>query len=167
MEGREYAMHMDANDTLKSFREEFLIPRKGKSSMNHPFPPGKIISICSLAASNSDNSGEPCIYFCGNSLGPQPKRTSERIASHLSAWATKGVLGHFTAHEGSDLPPFLHIDDAAAKLMAPLVGAKVSEVAVMETLTVNLHLLMASFYRPKQEKYKIIIEGKAFPSDHV
>ena len=51
--------------------------------------------------------------------------------------------------------------------MAPLVGAKVSEVAVMETLTANLHLLMASFYRPKQEKYKIVIEGKAFPSDHV
>lgn len=51
--------------------------------------------------------------------------------------------------------------------MAPLVGAEASEVAVMETLTANLHLLMASFYRPNQEKYKIIIEGKAFPSDHV
>lgn len=77
------------------------------------------------------------------------------------------MLGHFTEHEDSDLPPFLHIDDAAAKLMAPLVGANTSEVAVMETLTANLHLLMASFYRPNQEKYKIIIEGKAFPSDHV
>lgn len=76
------------------------------------------------------------------------------------------MLGHFTEHEDSDLPPFLHIDDAAAKLMAPLVGANTSEVAVMETLTANLHLLMASFYRPNQEKYKIIIEGKAFPSDH-
>ena len=51
--------------------------------------------------------------------------------------------------------------------MAPLVGAMKSEVAVMETLTANLHLLMASFYRPTLEKYKIIIEGKAFPSDHV
>ena len=79
----------------------------------------------------------------------------------------KGVLGHFTEHEGSDLPPFLHVDDVAAKLMAPLVGAEASEVAVMETLTANLHLLMASFYRPNKEKYKIIIEGKAFPSDHV
>ena len=77
------------------------------------------------------------------------------------------MLGHFTEHEESHLPPFLHVDDAAAKLMAPLVGAEVSEVAVMETLTANLHLLMASFYRPNQEKYKIVIEGKAFPSDHV
>ena len=121
----------------------------------------------SLAVSNSDNGDGTCIYFCGNSLGPQPKRTSKRIESHLSAWATKGVLGHFTEHEGSDLPPFLHVDDVAAKLMAPLVGADSSEVAVMETLTANLHLLMATFYQPNREKYKIIIEGKAFPSDHV
>ncbi|KAL9073721.1 MAG: hypothetical protein Q9161_002759 [Pseudevernia consocians] len=127
--GREHATQLDANDPLKSFRKEFLLPTKIGS-------------------------------------GPQPKRTSERIASHLSAWATKGVLGHFTELEDSDLPPFLHVDDAAAKLMAPLVGAEASEVAVMETLTANLHLLMASFYRPNQEKYKIIIEGKAFPSDH-
>ncbi|KAF6233755.1 hypothetical protein HO173_007967 [Letharia columbiana] len=148
LNGREHAVQLDAKDPLKSFRGEFLIPTKIES------------------ASNSDDGNRPCIYFCGNSLGPQPKRTSKRIASHLSAWATKGVLGHFTEHEDSDLPPFLHADDAAAKLMAPLVGANTSEVAVMETLTANLHLLMASFYRPNQEKYKIIIEGKAFPSDH-
>lgn len=77
------------------------------------------------------------------------------------------MLGHFTEHEGSNLPPFLHVDDVAAKLMAPLVGAEASEVAVMETLTANLHLLMASFYRPSKERYQIVIEGKAFPSDHV
>ena len=59
------------------------------------------------------------------------------------------------------------MDDATSKLMAPIVGALPSEVAVMNTLTTNLHLLMASFYRPTQEKYKIIMEGKAFPSDHV
>ena len=117
--------------------------------------------------SNSDDGSEPCIYFCGNSLGLQPRRTAQRIASHLSAWATKGVLGHFTEHEVSNLPPFLHVDDAAAKLMAPLVGAETNEVAIMETLTANLHLLMSSFYTPTKEKYKIIIEGKAFPSDHV
>lgn len=77
------------------------------------------------------------------------------------------MLGHFTEHEDSNLPPFLHVDDAAAKLMAPLVGAETNEVAIMETLTANLHLLMSSFYTPTEEKYKIIIEGKAFPSDHV
>ena len=77
------------------------------------------------------------------------------------------MLGHFIKPEDSELPPFLHVDDVAAKLMAPLVAAEPSEVAVMETLTANLHLLMAGFYRPNRQKYKIIIEGKAFPSDHV
>lgn len=65
------------------------------------------------------------------------------------------------------MPRFLDVDDAASKLMAPVVGALPSEVAVMDTLTTNLHLLMASFYRPTKEKFKIILEGKAFPSDHV
>lgn len=97
----------------------------------------------------------------------QPRRTAERINSHLSAWATKGVLGHFTEHTDTPLPSFLHVDDVAAEQMAPIVGAKQSEVAVMETLTANLHFLMSSFYQPTKEKYKIILEGKAFPSDHV
>ena len=70
-------------------------------------------------------------------------------------------------HDDAILPPFLHGDDAAAKLLAPIVGANTQEVSVMETLTANLHLLMASFYQPTKEKYKIILEGKAFPSDHV
>lgn len=120
-----------------------------------------------MAASISENDEESCLYFCGNSLGLQPRRTAERVSSHLTAWAKKGVLGHFTEHEDSVLPPFLHVDDTAAKLMAPIVGAEKEEVAVMETLTANLHLLMASFYRPSKQRYKIIIEGKAFPSDHV
>ncbi|CAD6566418.1 MAG: Kynureninase (L-kynurenine hydrolase) [Alectoria sarmentosa] len=147
---REHAIQLDVNDPLKGFRKEFLIPTKAQLE----------------SLSNSDDGSEPCIYFCGNSLGLQPRRTAQRIASHLSAWATKGVLGHFTEHEVSNLPPFLHVDDAAAKLMAPLVGAETNEVAIMETLTANLHLLMSSFYTPTKEKYKIIIEGKAFPSDH-
>lgn len=118
-------------------------------------------------ASSSDQKCEPCIYFCGNSLGLQPRRTAERISSHLSAWATKGVTGHFTAHDDCELPAFLNIDDVAAEKMAPLVGAMKSEVAVLETLTANLHVLMASFYRPTKDRYKIVLEGKAFPSDHV
>ena len=107
------------------------------------------------------------IYLCGNSLGLQPRRTSQRIASHLSAWARKGVLGHFTGHEDTELPPFLHVDAVAAQKMAPLLGALTEEVAVMETLTANLHFLMSSFYKPNKAKYKIIMEGKAFPSDRV
>ncbi len=110
---------------------------------------------------------EPCIYLCGNSLGLQPRRTAECVNAHLRAWARKAVTGHIVNHEDSDLPPFLHLDDVAAEKMAPIVGALKSEVAVMETLTANLHLLMASFYRPSKEKFKIILEAKAFPSDHV
>jgi kynureninase len=89
------------------------------------------------------------------------------VSAHLLAWATKAVTGHLVGHEDSLLPPFLNLDDFAAEKMASIVGALTSEVAVMETLTANLHLLMASFYRPSKEKYKVILEGKAFPSDHV
>ena len=77
------------------------------------------------------------------------------------------MTGHFTPHEDQLLPPFVDVDAAGSKAMAPIVGALESEVAVMGTLTSNLHLLMASFYCPTKEKYKIIMEGKAFPSDHV
>ena len=76
-------------------------------------------------------------------------------------------MGHFTKIQDSKLPQWVDVDDDAATLMAPIVGALPSEVAVMETLTANLHLMMVSFYRPSSERYKIIIEGKAFPSDHV
>lgn len=114
-----------------------------------------------------EDDGQSCIYLCGNSLGLQPRRTAERISSHLSAWASKGVMGHFRAHDDSNLPPFVNIDDVAAEKMADLVGAGRDEVAIMETLTANLHILMASFYRPTKERYKIILEGGAFPSDHV
>lgn len=77
------------------------------------------------------------------------------------------MTGHFTPHEDAYLPQYLDADAAAAKALAPVVGAFPDEVAVMGTLTTNLHLLMASFYRPTKEKYKIILESKAFPSDHV
>jgi kynureninase len=117
--------------------------------------------------SGSEASDPKSIYFCGNSLGVQPRSTQKYIEQYLRTWATKGVTGHFVPHEDQILPPFVDVDTAGSKLMAPVVGASQSEVAVMGTLTANLHLLMASFYRPTQEKYKIILEGKAFPSDHV
>jgi kynureninase len=97
----------------------------------------------------------------------QPKSTRRYIEQYLRTWATKGVTGHFVPHDDQLLPPFVDVDTAGSKLMAPIVGALESEVAVMGSLTANLHFLMASFYRPSTEKYKIILEGKAFPSDHV
>ena len=89
------------------------------------------------------------------------------MQKYLETWANKAVTGHFTAYDDSLTPAWIDMDDAAAKAMAKIVGAKQDEVAVMDTLTGNLHLLMASFYRPTKERYKIIIEEKAFPSDHV
>ncbi|MCJ1392008.1 Kynureninase (L-kynurenine hydrolase) [Xylographa bjoerkii] len=152
---REHAEERDRQDPLRSFRDQFLIPTKAD------------LKSRTLATSpqQKSESEESSIYLCGNSLGLQPRRTPERIQSHLTTWAKKGVFGHFVEHEDSALPPFLHVDNVAAKKMAPIVGALESEVAVMETLTANIHLLMSSFYQPTKEKFKIIMEGKAFPSD--
>ena len=95
--------------------------------------------------------------------GYRPSVAIERLFAN----PTKGVYGHFKEVEDSNLAPWLHVDDDCVPDMAKVVGALPSEVAVMQTLTANLHLLMASFYRPTKERYKIILEGKAFPSDHV
>lgn len=157
IQSREHALLLDTGDPLKDLRLEFIIPTK--QDLKAP-------SLHVDSSTSSAEENEPCIYFCGNSLGLQPRRTAGLISQHLLAWAKKGVLGHFTEHEDSRLPGFLHIDEAAAKLIAPIVGASVDEVAIMETLTANLHFLMASFYRPNKDRFKIILEGKAFPSDH-
>ncbi|KAJ5907526.1 hypothetical protein N7495_000208 [Penicillium taxi] len=153
---KEYAEALDAQDPLRQFREEFIIPSK------------KDLKRTTIEANEaSDEASDPkCIYLCGNSLGIQPRSTRRYIEQYLRTWATKGVTGHFIPHEDQLLPPFVDVDTAGSKLMAPVVGALHSEVAVMGTLTANIHFLMASFYRPTQEKYKIILEGKAFPSDH-
>ncbi|KAJ5373163.1 Kynureninase [Penicillium concentricum] len=152
---KEYAEALDAQDPLRNFRNEFIIPSKNDLKRK------------TLTGDESNEaSDEKCIYFCGNSLGAQPRSTQKYIEQYLRTWATKGVTGHFVPHDDQLLPPFVDVDTAASKLMASVVGASQSEVAVMGTLTANLHLLMASFYRPTKEKYKIILEGKAFPSDH-
>ncbi|KAM5439259.1 Kynureninase (L-kynurenine hydrolase) [Microsporum ferrugineum] len=152
---REYARHLDELDPLRSFRDEFIIPSKAD------------LVCTTLAVSEEDGKlDESSIYLCGNSLGLQPTSTSAHVNSYLRSWALKGVLGHTEPHTDQLSAEWLNVDDRAAELMAPLVGAKTSEVALMGTLTGNLHLLMASFYKPTKERYKIIFEGKAFPSDH-
>ena len=115
-----------------------------------------------------DTTTTPSIYLCGNSLGLQPRRVSARLAQFLATWATQGVQGHFKSLADSPLPAWLHADEAAARAMAPVVGAAAEEIAIMETLTANLHFLLAAFYRPERGgRHKIVIESKAFPSDHV
>ena len=124
-----------------------------------------------FASGSSKQTGtdsKECIYLCGNSLGLQPARTATRIRQYLDTWATKGVSGHFTLIEDSPLPEWLNLDQRAAQMIAPIVGASAAEVAAMETLTANLHLLMSAFYHPDVNgRHKIILESKAFPSDHV
>lgn len=100
------------------------------------------------------------IYLCGNSLGLQPKVAEEVLKAQLNNWANYAVEGWFDGDE-----PWMFYHKALKKLMAPLVGAMPAEVCPMNTLTVNLHLLMVSFYQPKGKRFKIIMEGGAFPSD--
>ncbi|WP_445747924.1 kynureninase [Polaribacter sp.] len=107
-----------------------------------------------------DNNGKEWIYFTGNSLGLQPKITQKYLQQELDDWANLGVEGHFEAKN-----PWLHYHEDLSIKMAKIVGAKPIEVTVANTLTVNLHLLMVSFYQPTKTKYKILIESDAFPSD--
>lgn len=130
---REFAQDLDAKDELRKYRDEFLFPKV---------------------------NGKQVIYFTGNSLGLQPKRTKSYVDEVMSDWANLAVEGHFYADK-----PWWDYHERFAVPLSEIVGAKPTEVTVMNTLTVNLHLLMVSFYRPTLKKYKIICEEKAFPSD--
>lgn len=107
-----------------------------------------------------DKNGEEQVYLCGNSLGLQPKLTQEYIQQELEDWSNLGVEGHTEAKN-----PWMPYHEFLTEKMAKIVGAKPSEVVMMNTLSVNLHLMMVSFYQPTSERFKIIIESDAFPSD--
>ena len=128
------AAQIDAADPLAAFRQEFHIPL--------------------------GPDGQPCAYFCGNSLGLQPKAARAAVEQEFDTWERLGVEGHFQA------PSFwMHFHDTLTEASARLVGANPLEVVVMNNLTVNLHLLLVTFYRPTATRYKILMEGGAFPSD--
>ena len=105
-------------------------------------------------------TGKPFIYFCGNSLGLQPDTAEQYIKEELDAWKKLGVDGHLKGKR-----PWLTYHELLTHYSAKLVGALDREVVVMNSLTVNLHLLMTSFYRPNGKRKKILIENNAFPSD--
>lgn len=130
----DFAKSCDNQDILKKLRSQFHFPKK--------------------------ENGESKIYLCGNSLGLQPKNTSDYINRELKDWEKYGVDGHT---EGDY--PWLPYHEYLAEPMAKIVGAKPSEVVIMNTLSVNLHLMMVSFYQPKGKRCKILIEADAFPSD--
>ncbi|KAL7268794.1 Kynureninase (L-kynurenine hydrolase) [Rhizina undulata] len=151
---RSFAEYLDLTDTLSKFRSEFLIPSKADLKDAHPE---------SKPLEQQNDSSDPCIYLCGNSLGLQPKSTRTLITTELSIWATRGVHGHFN-HPLSR--PWASAEEYVNSHMAAVIGALPGEVSVMGSLTANIHVLFASFYKPDKTRYKIIIEGKAFPSDH-
>ena len=128
-----FAKDLDQQDSLQKFRNEFIIPAaKGKEK----------------------------IYFLGNSLGLQPRRTHAYLQQVMEQWSQLGVEGFFHGPE-----PWYHYHDGLTKPLAGVVGALPEEVVVMNQLTVNLHLMLATFYRPEGKRTRIICEAKAFPSD--
>lgn len=133
-----HARALDQADTLRPIRDEFCIPRIDKGP----------------------HAGQEAVYFCGNSLGLMPRATRDAVLQELDDWARLGVEGHFHAKH-----PWYPAHEFCREAAARLVGARPHEVVVMNSLTVNLHLMMVSFYRPRQSRTRIIIEDAAFPSD--
>ena len=108
----------------------------------------------------TNSGGKPLLYFAGHSLGLMPNRAREALNAECDAWGKYAVKGHFESGR-----PWIRSHSSVADSLARIAGAQPGEVVAMNTLTVNLHLMLVSFYRPTQKRYKIIIEKSAFPSD--
>lgn len=128
-----FASQLDTQDKLRKFRDLFVIPAR---------------------------DGKEHVYFLGNSLGLQPKRTAAYMSDIMCQWAQFGVEGFFKGYI-----PWLHYHDTLVEPLAEIVGCLPHEVVVMNQLSINLHLMMISFYRPSGKRNKILCEAKAFPSD--
>lgn len=128
-----YAQKADAADILAEFKKEFHFPAK---------------------------DGRNVIYFCGNSLGLQPRAVQSAIETELNTWRELAIGGYFNGTN-----PWLFYHQYCTPALAKMMGAKEGEITVMNALTVNLHLLMLSFYKPTATRYKVIMEAGAFPSD--
>ncbi len=122
-----------------------------------PIPP---LGAAPSSISRARRDGREVLYLCGNSLGLQPRRAAEDVMAFMNEWQTLGVLGYHDP--GAD---WLNLHERLAPTAAALAGGSTAEVVVMNSLTINLHLLMASFYRPTRERHVILIEQGAFPSD--
>ncbi|KIJ16813.1 kynureninase [Paxillus involutus ATCC 200175] len=136
--------HKDLNIILTG--DQFLIPTNNDIGAHLPETDGN----------------HRCTYLCGNSLGPLAKRSKSLVLEELHVWGSRAVEGHFKHPYGRE---WMDIADTVTPLLAELVGAQEREVACMGTLTANLHLMMSAFYKPTSTRFKILCEGKAFPSD--
>jgi kynureninase len=152
-----FALAMDAADPLRALREEFAIPTLARDVTAGD---ATVRARDGSASRPTLPDGRVSVYLTGNSLGAMPKRVPDLVQRELEDWARLGVEGHV---HGRD--PWLPYHEQFRGPLARLVGAAEREVVAMNSLTVNLHLLMVSFYRPTAECFKIIIEDTAFPSD--
>ncbi len=125
---------LDREDSLRGFREDFLFPQR--------------------------EDGGPVLYFCGNSLGLQPRCVAGFVQEELDSWRELAVEGHFRGER-----PWTRYHELLRAPLAKLTGALPAEVVAMNTLTVNLHLMMVSFYRPEGRRNRVLIERQPFPSD--
>lgn len=144
-----FAQILDERDPLKHLREQFHVPTKAEA-------------LGSDLADGIDGS-QKCVYLAGNSLGLQPVGVKQLVCEEPEKWKNRGVLGHFTGQR-----PWLSIEDIVNKQSGVLVGSHDPgmEVIIMNSLTANLHFGMVAFYRPTATRHKVLMEHKAFPSDH-
>ncbi|MBC8155940.1 MAG: kynureninase [Bacteroidetes bacterium] len=133
-----FARQLDQQDPLRAFRNQFHLPQ---------------------------HNNRDAIYFCGNSLGLQPKATRDAIDRELTVWQNLGVEGWFAPSRDAPDEPWLSVHKRCQPLLAEVVGALPAEVVPMNNLTVNMHLMLTSFYRPDGHKTKILTIGGDFPSD--
>ncbi|CAF2872877.1 unnamed protein product [Rotaria sp. Silwood2] len=142
---KQFAIRMHNEDPLAHMRRNFFYPK---------------MATLPNVDKNRIKSNDECIYLCGQSLGLMPVRTVEYMSAFMNDWASLGVYGHFM---GSN--PWAKCDSPCIPVMSLLVGAQIKEVAVMNQLSSNLHFMMTAFYQPKDDRYKILYEEHAFPSD--
>eukprot|EP01133_Synstelium_polycarpum_P015613 gene15613-18552_t len=140
-----FAKQMDEIDTLAKFRDEFHIP---------------LARDFVKTSTQTIGDDEKVIYLTGNSLGLQPKQTQAQLESYLVDWRKYAVEGH---HKGDH--PWISIDEEVQEALSKVVGCQPQECAPMNTLSVNLHMMMVRFYKPTATRFKIVIEQGAFPSD--
>ncbi|XP_042216189.1 kynureninase-like isoform X2 [Homarus americanus] len=143
--GPEFACLLDSQDPLRHFRERFAYPRM------------RTLKDVDMSLVNAEDE---CLYLCGNSLGLKPRSADRRVQDLLDNWAESGLGMHF-----QEPLPAASCDRYGREEMGRLVGADPSTVTLMNGLTVNFNLLLLSFYQPTNTRYKVIIEGHAFPSD--
>ncbi|KAL1582334.1 Kynureninase 2 [Cladosporium halotolerans] len=153
----DFAQSLD--NSTKTFRDQFVVPTKAQLKR-------KGLAENEQTRATASSPSDESIYFCGNSLGLQPKAVSEYLGAYLQTWGSIAVGGHFTQLEDSPLVPYQDMAAECARKSADIVGAAPEEIVVMNTLTVNLHLMMTAFYKPVGKKNKIMLEWRPFPSDY-